>query len=300
MLARAKRFLDERLNRLALARPFEDREGEHPAWMQLFKAPPLVTSEFNIALGRAAPDGLALKIGVLADLHVGSHPGDIERLTQAVGALNALAPDLVVLPGDFMNMTPIGWGRVPPERIAEILSGLKSERRYGVLGNHDRDFGAARVLGALETAGIEVLENRFIDVALGNRRVRITGIEDANTGKPDLALMTAEHAADLHLLITHDPALFAHAPQGNAVMICGHTHGGQIVLPFIGPVVNASDAPMRWTYGHTNEDGKNLVVSAGFGTSGLPIRWNRPPEIALITIAGGSAEASSTQAPGNP
>jgi hypothetical protein len=281
------RFLSKQRDRFALARPFEDYEGEHPVWMDLFKAPPFVTAEFSVAIEGSAADSFELRIGVLADPHVGSHPGDIERLKQAVAAMNALAPDIVVLPGDFMNMTPIGWGRVPPERIAEILSGLEQTRRYAVLGNHDRDFDAARVQGALEAVAIEVLENRPIEVSLGNRRLRITGIQDAITGEPDLALMTADHSSDLNLMITHDPALFAHAPEG-AVMICGHTHGGQIVLPLIGPVVNASRAALRWTYGCTNEAGKHLVVSAGFGTSGLPIRWNRPPEIAIVTLKRGA------------
>lgn len=292
MLGKAKRFFDERMNRWALARPYEDHEGEHPAWMNLFKAPPFVTSEFNIALGTAQGGGRMLRVGILADPHVGSHPGDIERLGAAVEALNALAPDLIVLPGDFMNMTPIGWGRVPPERIAAALAGLKQQRRYAVLGNHDRDFDATRVQGALESAGVQVLENCALDVTIGNQRLRLIGIEDANTGTPDLSLMRADHSSDLSMILTHDPALFAHAPAGNVVMICGHTHGGQIVLPLIGPVVNASRAPLRWTYGHINEDGKHLVVSAGFGTSGLPIRWNRPPEIALLTIELGAPDGS--------
>lgn len=269
---------------MALARPYADHQGEHPRWMHLFKAPPFITAQFNIALRRAAADSFALRIGVLADPHVGSHPGDIERLTKAVEAINALDPDLVVLPGDFMNMTPIGWGRVPPERIAEILSGLKGAHRYAVLGNHDRDFGAMRVQSALERAGIEVLENREIGVSVGNRRLSIVGVEDARTGEPDLGLMKESEEADLTLILTHDPALFAYAPPGDVLMICGHTHGGQVVPPFLGPIVNASAAPLRWTYGHVHEDDRHLVVSAGFGTSGLPIRWNRPPEIALVTI----------------
>jgi len=290
LFSRAKRFLDKRMNRWALARPYEDREGEHPDWMSLFKAPPFVTSEFSISLSAPRGSGTTLRVGVLADPHVGSHPGDIERLTQAVDAINALAPDLIVLPGDFMNMTPLGWGRVPPERIAEIFSGFEQARRYAVLGNHDRDFGAGRVHKALENVGIEVLENRVVDVAIGNRRLRLIGIEDATTGEPDLSLMRHDRSADLSMIITHDPALFAHAPAGDVLMICGHTHGGQIVLPFLGPVVNASRAPLRWTYGHIDEGGRHLIVSAGFGTSGMPIRWNRPPEIALLNIELGAPE----------
>jgi predicted MPP superfamily phosphohydrolase len=59
-------------------------------------------------------------------------------------------------------------------------------------------------------------------------------------------------------------------------MLCGHTHGGQIQLPFVGALVNMSDAPLRWTYGHIAEDGRNLYVTSGLGVSGLPFRIGIP------------------------
>jgi predicted MPP superfamily phosphohydrolase len=67
-------------------------------------------------------------------------------------------------------------------------------------------------------------------------------------------------------------------------MLCGHTHGGQVKLPFVGPLVNMSDAPLAWTYGHVTEAGRNLYVTSGVGVSGLPIRIGIPLEIALLEL----------------
>lgn len=69
-------------------------------------------------------------------------------------------------------------------------------------------------------------------------------------------------------------------------MVCGHTHGGQIAPPVLGPVFNASRAPLRWTHGHIEEGGRHLFVSTGFGTSSLPLRWRRPPEVNVLTVTG--------------
>ena len=76
-------------------------------------------------------------------------------------------------------------------------------------------------------------------------------------------------------------------PRGLIATVSGHTHGGQIRLPFLGAIVNASSAPLRWTHGHVIEDERHLVVSAGLGTSGLPLRLNCPPEIVELVIEAG-------------
>jgi predicted MPP superfamily phosphohydrolase len=81
-----------------------------------------------------------------------------------------------------------------------------------------------------------------------------------------------------------DPASFADVPKGPWVTVSGHTHGGQWRIPFWGPLVNASDAPLRWSHGHIIEGGRHLIVSAGLGTSGLPWRINCPPEIVEICM----------------
>lgn len=104
--------------------------------------------------------------------------------------MNACTPDLVLLVGDYMNTTPIGGGRVPPERIGEILSALEATLgRFAVLGNHDHEFGGERVARTLEAAGLAFVDNSvtFIDVA--GTRLRLVGLADATSVQPDLRII---------------------------------------------------------------------------------------------------------------
>jgi predicted MPP superfamily phosphohydrolase len=87
-------------------------------------------------------------------------------------------------------------------------------------------------------------------------------------------------------VLAHDPFWFAHLPAGPYLMLAGHTHGGQIRFPVVGALRNGSRAPMRWSHGHIEEGGRHLYVSAGLGTSGIPLRIGMPPEYAIVDVAG--------------
>jgi predicted MPP superfamily phosphohydrolase len=88
------------------------------------------------------------------------------------------------------------------------------------------------------------------------------------------------------IVLVHDPVWFAHLPAGPHLMLAGHTHGGQIRLPGIGIVRNATKAPLRWSHGLIEESGQYLYVTSGIGTSGLPVRWGVPPEFAVLDMLG--------------
>ena len=98
-----------------------------------------------------------------------------------------------------------------------------------------------------------------------------------------LARLTARRPS---IVLAHDPHWFAHVPAGPHLTLAGHTHAGQLRVPFIGALRNASRAPLRWSYGHIVEDGRHLYVTAGLGTSPLPLRIGAPPEYALIDVGG--------------
>ena len=107
---------------------FDDERGEKPWWASRTRAQLHVTEHHSIAIkGWQLPP---LRIVVLADLHIGSHADDLARYEEIVAEVNALEPDLIALPGDFVNMMPLGGGRIPPEVIAEILSRLVA--KWGV------------------------------------------------------------------------------------------------------------------------------------------------------------------------
>ena len=279
-------FLRDRYHRLlAKHLVFDDLNGEKPWWASLTRAQDHIVEHVTISV--AGWSLSSLKVAVLADLHVGGHADDLARFAGIVAEVNGLQPDAIVMPGDFVNMMPLGGGRVPPEIIARLLGKLTA--RYGVfavLGNHDNELSADRVGGALRDVGIGVLENAAVEVEVGSNTLSLLGLTDARSASPDHALLSGSDFGSGGLVLAHDPASFAHMPEGAAVMICGHTHGGQLCLPGRRAVINMSTAPLRWSSGHIEENGRHLYVSRGLGTSAFPFRTFAPPEVSVLTISG--------------
>jgi predicted MPP superfamily phosphohydrolase len=260
----------------------------------------LVVNELTVASTdwRGAP----LRVAAIGDTHVGGPHVDSVRIAHVVDQINALQPDLVVLLGDY------GAGHLPearcdPSRRQEILSGLASfgalHARYGVvavLGNHDSWYGRKSMTSALQRAGVAVLWNG--NVVVHRERdgdVVLAGLADEMTGDPDFAAALAgvPVGADT-IVLSHSPTPFAEMPRGPALMLAAHTHCGQVTIPFAGrlvlPITNAE-------YGcHlVRENGKTLFVTAGIGTTFLPVRFLNPPEITLVTVR--SAAAGEVRGP---
>ena len=231
-----------------------------------------------------------LTVMFITDLHVGCPYVGLDKTAEIVARANAEQPDLVLLGGDFVIQGVKGGRPVPPEEIAPVLGELRAPRGvYSVLGNHDWWLDGRRVRRALERAGIRALENEAVPVE-GGPPLWLAGLADQTTRRPDVPGTLAQVRDDAPVLaLAHDPATFAAMSDRPVLTLCGHTHGGQVCLPLLGPITNASQAPHRWTYGHAVEDGKHLFVSAGVGTSILPIRFNAPPEIVLVEIGHAAA-----------
>ena len=149
------------------------------------------------------------------------------------------------------------------------------------------EYDGEAVADALKAVGIHVLENEFVPIDFEGTSIYVAGIADARTRNPDVqGTLSRLPPGAPALVLAHDPARFADLPFGPYVMLSGHTHGGQIQLPLVGPLVNMSEAPLAWTYGHVEHDNRQLYVTSGLGTSGVPIRLGIPPEIALLDIVG--------------
>ena len=230
-----------------------------------------------------------LKLAVLCDLHTGSHAGDVARFGKIVSQINAWSPDLVLVLGDFMNTQAFGGGRVPPDTTAQILGNLSSRLgTYAILGNHDWYYDGEAVRTALVSHGIAVLENDCHAIVDDAGNFFIIGLADEQTRQPEIDTALGHVPEGVPALImAHDPATFARIPDGPYLTLCGHTHGGQIRLPVLGPVTNSSSAPLRWTAGYIVEDERHLFVSCGLGTSIIPVGINCPPEICLMTVENG-------------
>jgi hypothetical protein len=271
-------------DRLAAKPPFADPAGRKGLWTRLAQAPPHRVVAYRIPL----PDvGSPWRVALLADLHVGGYADDVARLRKIVAETNALAPDLVLLLGDYMNMMPLGGGRVPPEAIARELAGLRAPAGIlAVMGNHDWKYGRDVVMAAFAAAGLATIENRIVVARRGGDSLAVVGLEDDRYGEPDLSLLGQLPEGVPALVATHSPGLFHDLPAGH-LMVAGHMHGGQIRWPGLPALhVPSGRAPRRWAHGHIREDGRDLVVSAGLGVSGFPLRLGIPPEIVIVELVG--------------
>ncbi|SEN23764.1 metallophosphoesterase [Paenibacillus sp. OV219] len=210
----------------------------------------------------------------------------IEKCIAAGGA------DLVLIGGDLRERN------VPLERTRSNIQKLaRIAPIYLVYGNHDfdEDMRALEVMLSEERVRVLVNESVVLEQRDG-RRIRLVGVDDPRTRRDRLshALREPEDGGELcTIVLAHAPILATRLPEDAAVdlILAGHTHGGQIALPFIGPVLRRkSDSPYvrGWfelaSKQTTGPKLTRLFVSCGFGTSGLPIRFMTPPELHRITL----------------
>lgn len=237
-----------------------------------------------------------LRIVVLTDIHAVEPWMPASRIARIADAANALNPDVTVLLGDYVAAMPkFRTGLVPVEAWAAALSGLRAPYGvYAVLGNHDWWDDDKAVRSGFKQVGIPVLENKAVKVEKSGRRFWIAGLGDQLAvhvrggfrGLDDLpgTLRPTMGDRDPVILLAHEPDIFVKVPDRVAVTLSGHTHGGQVALPFIGRPVVPSNYGQRFAYGHIVEGGRNMVVSSGLGLTGVPVRFGVPPEIAIVTI----------------
>ena len=229
------------------------------------------------------------RIAQVSDIHLDEYtePFFLERIVHRV---NALAPDLVLLTGDFITNGAFSFiaGKHAVRRCAEILTTLTAPLRYAILGNHDVAFNGPMVTEALAANGTPVLINQYLPIERNGARFWLCGVEDPGTSHPDLDLAIPTKPDGPVLLMAHEPDFADHVvehPRGHLVdlMLAGHSHGGQIRLPFLGPLV-LPPMGLKYPEGYYRFNQMQLYVNRGIGTVGLPFRLNCPPEITVITL----------------
>lgn len=226
-----------------------------------------------------------LRIAILTDLHVGSPHNKLDRLRRLVATTNEQAPDLIVLLGDYVITGVIGGTFVAPEPIAGELAALHA--RYGVyavLGNHDYWLDAPRISATLRSAGIHLLVNAAASLETAEGNYWLIGLDDLE-GQPSIsqAAATIDDTRPT-IVLAHNPDQFPHIPTRFTLTLAGHTHGGQVRLPFVGAPIVPSAYGQRYVSGLIEENGHTLFVSTGTGMSILPLRFRVPPQLAIITI----------------
>jgi uncharacterized protein len=244
----------------------------------------LTLKEARIILPSAAHG--SVRIAILTDLHIGSPFNDLAKLADLVEQTNAAHADVICILGDLVIQGVVGGRFVPPEQIAGELRALRSSAGvFAVLGNHDGWLDHARVKRALEQNGIPVIEESAVRIETPAGPLWIAGISDLWTGVHDVhaALAAVKDDAPV-ILLTHNPDVFPDVPRRVALTLAGHTHGGQVRLPFIGRPIVPSQFGQRYAAGHVIEDGRHLFVATGIGTSILPVRFQVPPAVTVLTL----------------
>ncbi len=241
------------------------------------------------------PDAHRLTITVIADLHAGGPNMGLARVRQVADAAQALNSDLIVILGDYFATHRFVTERVPHAAWAAEFGRLKARLGvYSILGNHDWWYDIAGVRKALAGVRIPVLENDAVLLDDGGRHFWLAGLGDQLAhwigpgnfeGVDDLAGTLARVTTDDPvILLVHEPDIFTDVPRRVALTLAGHTHGGQIVLPFMPPLWTPSQYGARFAYGHIVEQGRHMIVSGGLGCSKVPLRLGVPPEIVRVTL----------------
>lgn len=220
--------------------------------------------------------GVPLRVAFIADMHIGFFDGK-ERTQQIVDALNRLDVDVVAVGGD--------WSYEPTKPLIELLAPIAQSRHrvIAVLGNHDEGMPGMRVVEELEAAlkalRVENIEGCIVEV----KGVRVAGIGDRFAQKDKLPEF--DHFAPPHLVLGHNPDSIDRL-KGTSIklLLAGHTHGGQINVPFLTEFILTRFTDGKYKRGLYVHENRAVFVTAGLGTVGFPLRLFQPPVIDVINL----------------
>jgi uncharacterized protein len=225
------------------------------------------------------------RIALLTDLHAGEGT-PLSVIRHACALTMRERPDLVAITGDLIADQAEGFGEV-----LAALDGLRAPHGvYMVPGNHDHAVGMEK--WERDVGGhprFHELTNRAVVRRVGEARLCIAGVDDLSCGDPSLNALPPPHERDVTILLAHDPdqaELARRAYDQVDLVLSGHTHGGQIRLPFVGAIRNPSAYGSLYEEGLRRRPWTQVYVSRGVGTIHLPARFLCRPEVALLELTG--------------
>ena len=247
-----------------------------------------VAEHVEVRLSRLPESFHGFRIAQITDIHFGPYMGKA-GVEEAVRIARAFRPDLLTLTGDFVS-PPFGQpfgpaGAHHAEPCADVLASWKGVPMVAILGNHDHWNGADIVAGALVDRGIRLLRNESFAFERGHDRLWISGVDDVLENEHDLPkTLAAVPETEATVLLAHEPD-FADDVAGFPVdlQLSGHSHGGQVRIPGIGPIVLPALA--RKYHTGLNRVGRlQVYTSRGLGVINPPVRLNCRPEVTLLTL----------------
>lgn len=250
-----------------------------------------VVRRTTLALPRWPAGASPMTVALVSDIHLGDLATDEARLTRIADQVTALRPDLIVLAGDFVAGHDPGRASEEAAALTRALSRLRAPLgTLAVLGNHDYWTGAAAVRRALAGAGVTLLDNR----AVRRGPLAVGGVADEYTHHDRVAATVAQVRAlgVAPLIVTHSPDIAPALGPQTPVLLAGHMHCGQVVLPLIGAPSVPSRYGRRYLCGVIREGARTVVVTGGTGTSSLPIRFGAAPDLWLVRLEPGPRNGS--------
>jgi len=239
-----------------------------------------------------------LKVGQITDIHAGPLVPS-ELIKEGVDILMANRPDLIVLTGDFVSgATKILWTSYGGfkqrhyDYCMEELGRLKAPLGvFAVLGNHDFWSGhevALKIVRGLEGLGVQVLRNEALPIERKGQHLYIVGVDDYWEASYSLSKALRNVPKDAcRILLSHNPDVnedIENFRERVDFIISGHTHGGQVVFPFMGALYIPSPFGQKYLAGLVRDQERQTYISRGLGLFFIPLRINCPPDVSLLTL----------------
>jgi predicted MPP superfamily phosphohydrolase len=222
-----------------------------------------------------------LRLAHLSDLHVGTLTPRSWGLSWARAA-NRHAPDLAVVTGDMVTS-----GTEYHAHVADVVGALRAKHGVFVsMGNHDYFGEGEPLISSLRERGVRVLRNEGVVIGRDGARLWLAAIDDTWSRRDDLACALRDRPAGATtVLLAHDPARFDDAAEsGVELVLSGHTHGGQIAVPFLSRTIGLANLAHRYRVGFYTRGRSTLYVHPGLGTTGPPLRLGVAPEVTILVL----------------
>jgi len=248
--------------------------------------PRIVRQDFFLPRWPERLDGFT--VAVLSDFHYDPY-FSLHPLHAAIPMVNGLRPDLIVLTGDFVSVPLIGSRRkaaVAAEPCARLLRQMTAPHGLcAVMGNHDDGTDRKHVTHALQAENIQVLANQSVEIERDGARIWLAGVNDVLSWTADLSkTLRPVPAGEAVILLAHEPDFADQASRFPIdLQLSGHSHGGQVRLPFLPPLF-LPELARKYVWGKYEVGPLALYTNAGLGTVNVPLRINCPPEITLLTL----------------
>jgi predicted MPP superfamily phosphohydrolase len=240
-----------------------------------------VVRELDVKVEGLDPSFDGFRIAHLSDLHIGTHTPKNwgSRWTRAA---NLRRPDIAVVTGDMVSS-----GSEFHEDIAEVVGELAApEGVFVTMGNHDYFGDGEPLVSLLGRRGVRVLRNEGVTLARGGKPLYLAGIDDTWTRRDDMSLaLEGRPQGATVVLLAHDPERFHQAAKMDvALTLSGHTHGGQIAVPFLSRWLSLSHLTHHFHHGLYRRGPSQLYVHPGLGTTGPPMRLGVAPAVVILTL----------------